>query len=53
MDFLRVEAPLELERQRSLGRLATLSTTYDGDQSVPAHRSYGRWLREAYGLFSF
>ncbi len=41
-DFLREEAPLEYERLKSIGQLATTSPGMDCDQSQ-------LWVRDAFG----
>jgi len=52
VDFLREEAPLEYERLRSIGRLASTRSDSSGDPPDLSQISYGRWVREALGLLA-
>ena len=49
VDFLREEAPLEYERLKSIGQLATPSPDDNGDDSELTPLSYARWVRDAFG----
>ena len=49
VDFLREEAPLEYERLKSIGELASTSPDPHGDRADLSQLSYARWIRDAFG----
>jgi len=49
VDFLRREAPGELDRLRSIGELVLSHS--ECDRSDARHPSYAAWLRETFGMF--
>lgn len=53
VDFLRDEAPLEYERLKSIGRLASPSLDDNGDRSDLTPLSYARWVRDALVVLPF
>lgn len=49
VDFLREEAPLEYERLKSIGQLASTLHDVAGDRSDLSQLSYARWVRDTLG----
>ena len=48
VDFLQDEAPLEYERLKSIGQLASPSPDAHGDCCDLTSLSYARWVRDAF-----
>jgi hypothetical protein len=51
VDFLRREAPIELERLESIARLVASERDPDPGRPMPRDSSYVAWLRATFGIF--
>jgi len=51
VDFLRREAPIELERLESIARLVASERDPAPGRPVPRDSSYAAWLRTTFGIF--
>ena len=51
VDFLRREAPIELERLESIARLVASESDPVPGRPVPGDSSYAAWLRTTFGIF--
>ena len=51
VDFLRREAPIELERLESIARLVASDSDPVPGRPVPGESSYAAWLRTTFGIF--
>jgi hypothetical protein len=51
VDFLRREAPGELDRLCSISELVLSHSESDPSRSDARHPSYAAWLRETFGMF--
>jgi hypothetical protein len=51
VDFLRREAPGELDRLRSISELVLSHSECDPARSDARHPSYAAWLHETFGMF--